>query len=256
MAMEVDALTKGNGRKGPKGGKGGNETRVCWKCGKPGHLAKDCKAGGKGVGGTPTPLGGKGAGKGLKCFRCGKPGHLAKDCRTKIVGEVDEENSQQQAAADSTQQQQQRTQQEPEQEVHTVLTDTTHEMGGLWLTCIDVESCSMRCGLCGECAPPAVVDEVMLASIENESTKITLGVDSGAAVTCLKPDVATDYPLIRVDGRQLRGAGGSEIASYGDRHVGLCGSDGRTRTLRCGVADVRKNLLAVCQLVDQDGFGN
>ena len=41
MAMEVDALTKGDGRKGPKGGKG-NETRVCWKCGKPGHLAKDC----------------------------------------------------------------------------------------------------------------------------------------------------------------------------------------------------------------------
>ena len=63
MAMEVDALTKGDGRKGPKGGKG-NETRVCWKCGKPGHLAKDCKAGGKGVGGTPKPpSGGKGVGK-------------------------------------------------------------------------------------------------------------------------------------------------------------------------------------------------
>ena len=94
--------------------------------------------------------------------------------------------------------------------------------------------------------------EAMMASIVTEPIKITLGVDSGAAVTCLRPDVATDYPLIRVDGRQLRGAGGDEIASYGDRHVGLCGSDGRTRTLRCGVADVRKNLLAVCQLVDQD----
>ena len=92
----------------------------------------------------------------------------------------------------------------------------------------------------------------MLAAIESEPSKITLGVDSGAAVTCLKPDEATDHPLIRAEGRQLRSAGGDEIHSYGDRHVGLCGSDGRTRILRCGVADVRKNLLAVCQLVDQD----
>ena len=114
--MEVDALGKGYGRKkdskGPKGGKG-NETRVCWKCGKPGHLAKDCKAGGKGDGGTQTLAGDKGAGKGLKCYRCGKFGHLAKDCRTKMVGEVDEDSQQQQAAAASTQQQPQ-TQPEPE----------------------------------------------------------------------------------------------------------------------------------------------
>ena len=54
-------------------------------------------------------------------------------------------------------------------------------------------------------------------------------------------------------GRKLLGAGdGSEIIGHGDRHVGLNGSDNRTRTLRCGVADVRKNLLAVSQLVDQD----
>ena len=150
---------------------------------------------------------------------------MAKDCRTKLVGEVDEDNPQQQQAAASTQQQQ--TPHEPEQErdVHTVLNDTPHEMGGLWLTCIDVESCSMQCGLCGECAPPAAADELMLAAIENDVTKIILGVDSGAAAACLKPDVATDYPLIRVDGRQLRGAGGSEFPFYGDRHVGRCGSD-------------------------------
>ena len=64
--------------------------------------------------------------------------------------------------------------------------------------------------------------------------------------------MASDYPLVRADGRQLRSASGHEIHSYGDRHVGLQGSDGRTRTLRCGVADVKKNLLAVCQLLDQD----
>ena len=92
----------------------------------------------------------------------------------------------------------------------------------------------------------------MLAAVENEISKITLGVDSGAAVSVIKPDMATDYPLVRVAGRKLLGADGSEITAYGDRHVGLSGSDGRTRVLRCGVADVRKNLLAVSQLVDQD----
>ena len=72
MAMEVDALTKGGDRKGPKGGKGA-EGRVCWKCGKPGHVAKDCPSG-KGNGGTPSPkAGGKGAGKGLSAIGVGNP---------------------------------------------------------------------------------------------------------------------------------------------------------------------------------------
>ena len=48
------------------------------------------------------------------------------------------------------------------------------------------------------------------------------------------------------------GLDGNENIAYGDRHVGLRGSDGRTRILRCAVADVRKNLFAVSQLVDQD----
>ena len=118
-----------------------------------------------------------------------------------------------------------------------------------------MESCNsddMICGICGECAPRTTESETLLASIENEVSKITLGVDSGAAVSCVKPDVATDYPLVRVDGRRLMSAGGTEITNYGDRHVGLSGCDGKTRILRCGVADVRKNLLAVSQLIDQD----
>ena len=92
----------------------------------------------------------------------------------------------------------------------------------------------------------------MLAAVESESSKITLGVDSGAAVSVIRVDVAINYPLIRVAGRKLMGLDGNEIIAYGDRHVGLRGSDGRTRILRCAVADVRKNLLAVSQLVDQD----
>ena len=34
--------------------------------------------------------------------------------------------------------------------------------------------------------------------------------------------------------------------------MGLKGSNEKTRILRCGVADVRKKLLAVSQLIDQD----
>ena len=110
----------------------------------------------------------------------------------------------------------------------------------------------MECGVCGECAPPAEIDEVMLAAVESENSKITLGVDFGAAVSVLKPDVASDYPLARVTGRKLMEADGSEITAFGDRQVGLRGSDGRTRIPRCGVADVRKNFAVVSQLVDQD----
>ena len=120
------------------------------------------------------------------------------------------------------------------------------------MTCIDSECCNVECGVCGECTPTAAPDDMVIDALENETQRIVLGVDSGAAVTCIKPDVASDYPLKKVVGRTLRGAGGGEITSYGDRHVGLMGSDSRTRILRCGVADVRKNLLAVSQLIDQD----
>ena len=139
-----------------------------------------------------------------------------------------------------------------------MFSENSHELGGLWLTCIDVESCGeggadseYKCGICGECDAPSDTDEMMLAAIESETVKITLGVDSGAEVTCVRPDIGTDYPLVKVNSRQLRGAGGGEIASYGDRHIGLSGTDGQTRILRCAVADVRKNLLAVSELVDK-----
>ena len=36
-----DGKGKGGGKEG-KGGKGKNPSEVCWICGKPGHMAKDC----------------------------------------------------------------------------------------------------------------------------------------------------------------------------------------------------------------------
>ena len=59
LTVILDAL-KGKGK-----GKGKSIKGACWECGKPGHMARDCK-GGKGGGGSPggkgwgAPKGGKG----------------------------------------------------------------------------------------------------------------------------------------------------------------------------------------------------
>eukprot|EP00973_Karenia_brevis_P010315 1396984-Karenia_brevis.AAC.1 len=60
--MDVGALREGDGsRKGKSGGKGdGRDTRASLKCGKVGHLAKDCRSG---QGGGGQGGGGKGAGR-------------------------------------------------------------------------------------------------------------------------------------------------------------------------------------------------
>ena len=87
------ALVKG-GRKGKgKGGKGN-----CYNCGKPGHMARDCRSkGGKGKGkkgytkgnwtSTYQPKGGGGKGEETRdCYNCGEKGHLSKDCPKKGKG--------------------------------------------------------------------------------------------------------------------------------------------------------------------------
>ena len=78
MVQDLLALVKGKGK--------GKETRVCYNCGKPGHLAKDCwnkpgvKGGGKGDFGKGDVKGG-GKGKGGKgpCWTCGGE-HNAINC--------------------------------------------------------------------------------------------------------------------------------------------------------------------------------
>ena len=59
--------------------KGGGKDQACHNCGKKGHKAADCWAGGGkssgGAGGAP-----------LKCTKCGKSGHSAKDCWSKGGG--------------------------------------------------------------------------------------------------------------------------------------------------------------------------
>ena len=73
--MFLNAIGKGQGK---------GDSRTCYNCGKPGHLAKDCRLPPKGGGKGSYGGGKKGVGKGkgpMLCYNCGKPGHLAKDCR-------------------------------------------------------------------------------------------------------------------------------------------------------------------------------
>ena len=74
-ADDIDALGKGGrswkGAKGKGRGRGkGSSDRLCFTCGKPGHMAKDCR---------------KGQGKGKAvCRRCGGAGHYERQCPSPV----------------------------------------------------------------------------------------------------------------------------------------------------------------------------
>ena len=71
---EVNAFGKAGYYKGYKGGKGGKgkdgKGSGCYKCGEPGHIARDC---------PHPPNKGQPKGKG-KCYNCGEAGHIARNC--------------------------------------------------------------------------------------------------------------------------------------------------------------------------------
>ena len=75
--------------------------------------------------------------------------------------------------------------------------------------------------MCGECC--ADFDEpisIELNAVAKEHSKVTFGIDSGAALTCIKESVGTDYPTTSaVQRRTLRAANGSCLDDLGDKRL-------------------------------------
>ena len=93
---------------------------------------------------------------------------------------------------------------------------------------------------------------------QSECETLRIGVDSGASVTIIPAEVASDYPLMpskeSMAGVQYKTATGDKVEDLGCRTLQLLGgsSSGSTgsRGLRARVGKVSKSLLAVCEMVD------
>ena len=92
-----------------------------------------------------------------------------------------------------------------------------------------------------------------LMALESSGTlveKVTYGIDSCAAVTISKPDVAADYPLRKDTRNTYRTANGSTVTDDGSRHIFVKNGGHALGCLRTRVGQVSRNLMAVVDLVD------
>ena len=98
---------------------------------------------------------------------------------------------------------------------------------------------------------PCLVKEVGM--VEQRREKITFGVDSGAELTVVTEDAASEYPATS-DGTttKMRDCQGNTIKDLGKKILGLKSAKDapRTQYTNVTVGPLRKNLMAVCSLVD------
>ena len=142
---------------------------------------------------------------------------MAKDCRAKQVHFLEEEDENAGDSGGGTQ-----PSGEPEGEIDAPL-------GGLWLGALTMEQ--------------------EIAALEDQSSTISFGVDSGAAQTVITQEEASDYPMLHTEPRQrMRDCQGNLVKDMGHKDLAMR-SNGNLSFVRATVAPVAKNLLSVHGLV-------
>ena len=215
---------KGKGKADTSSARGNTSTHKgpCWTCGKPGHVARDCRSGlGSPAGprsrgneaGSPAAAGSTAAFQGY-CGKCGRWGHRQSQCR---------------AAAGSME----------------------ADGGGAG------DAASATAGSTAN-GPPVDQGALMLGAIYNgveypdKLEEVEVIVDSGAAVSALPTNMCRQYPVEwHADkGRKYYAVNGATVEDEGRRAPELITSDGKKRKIGFSVAGVRKALLSVSKSID------
>ena len=110
--------------------------------------------------------------------------------------------------------------------------------GGLWLTGLEMHRENDE-------------NAKELMGLEQTSREmVTFGVDSGAAVTVVTKQTASEYPRVACQSKRMTDCQGNDVKDLGAKELQLTTVDGKTNFARVTVAPVAKNLMAVSSLVD------
>ena len=105
--------------------------------------------------------------------------------------------------------------------------------GGLWLAGLSMDS-----------------EAAELMALENYAgERVTFGVDSGAAVTVVTKDTASDYPRQAGAGKRMTDCQGNVVKDMGEKDLQLTTASGGIKFARVTVAPVAKNFLAASSLL-------